>query len=973
MKSLFFCLLLFCLPVWVYGQKSWEKLNEEGTLLYQEGKYKEAIPVFEKIKIQAEKKFGKKHIGYTNVCYNLAVLYKMEGLYDKAEILYTEVKNITETITGKLHTDYATECNNLANFYYEQNLYAKVEPLYIEVKNIREKVLGKEHPDYITSCNNLALLYDNQGKYAQAELLYIEVKNIREKVLGKEHPDYAVSCNALALLYKEQGLYAKAEFLYIEAKNIYEKKTGKQNFDYATVCNNLAVLYRSQGKYDEAIRLCIEAKNIREKVLGKEHIDYAQSCNNLANLYKKKDGYVQAELLYVEALKIHEKLLGKEHPDYAISCNNLALLYVSQSKYSEAELLYVEALKIHEKLLGKEHPNYAMSCRNLGILYYNQNRYTEAEALYIEAKNIQEKTLGKQHSDYALSCNNLALLYENQGKYVEAEPLFVEGNQALLAQIDKNFSNLSEKEKGQYYQTFNSHLKKFNSFVIKRYKQNPTIAGEAYNNSLATKALLFDASNKIRERILTSNDGTLKKIFLDWKNKKEYIAKVYQMSIADKQKQGIDVGKLETEANAIEKQLASQSEVFAKESDKKSYTWQDIQKTLKQGEAAIEIIRFNVYDKKWTDTVRYMVLIVKPESQYPEMIVLENGNELEGKYANYYQNAIKFQKKDKYSYLQYWAKIEAKLQGVKKVFLSVDGIYNSLNINTIIHPTTEKYLLDSLEIVLLTNTKDLVIAKNEQKPIREAVLIGFPDYNNSLHETLIKDTLSIFNNAIKLDTSQRFFDGSNITELLGTKVEVENLAGIMKKAGVQTQSYTGEQASEGTVKKLNNPQVLHIATHGFFLKDVEISKDDERGFMGMDTKKAAENPLLRSGLLFANAKNALKDGGEGVFTAYEAMNLDLDNTDLVVLSACETGLGEIQNGEGVYGLQRAFQQAGAKTILMSLWTVSDNATQELMVIFYENWLVKKMSKRDAFKAAQTELRKKYPAPYYWGAFVMVGE
>jgi CHAT domain-containing protein len=354
------------------------------------------------------------------------------------------------------------------------------------------------------------------------------------------------------------------------------------------------------------------------------------------------------------------------------------------------------------------------------------------------------------------------------------------------------------------------------------------------------------------------------------------------------------------------------------------------------------------------------------------MVILENGKELEGKYAKNYLNSIKYKKANRYSYQQYWAKIQAKLNGIKKIYLSVDGVYNSLNINTLYNIETQKYLGEELEIQLLSNSKDLITAKTNNTPIKNATLIGFPDYNSPPNPNSVKNENPTLPH-IKNDSTQRFFNGDNITELLGTKTEVNNLESILQKKGIKTDKYLAAQATEELVKKLNNPQILHIATHGFFLQDIEDKKDEARGFMGMDTKKIAENPLLRSGLLFANAKTALQEGCDGILTAYEAMNLNLDNTDLVVMSACETGLGEIKNGEGVYGLQRAFQQAGAKTVLMSLWTVSDEATQELMTLFYQNLITKKQSKRLAFQNAQNELKKKFPEPYYWGAFVMVGE
>jgi CHAT domain-containing protein len=215
-----------------------------------------------------------------------------------------------------------------------------------------------------------------------------------------------------------------------------------------------------------------------------------------------------------------------------------------------------------------------------------------------------------------------------------------------------------------------------------------------------------------------------------------------------------------------------------------------------------------------------------------------------------------------------------------------------------------------------------------------------------------------------------------LTNLPGTEKEIKSIEKFLKSKKWDVKSYLGDLAIKGAVQSVRSPRILHIATHGLFLEDVERGGQEIFGF---EEKKMVENPLLRSGLFFTGADNYIKKGEgyisddeNGILTAYEAMNLDLDKTELVVLSACETGLGDIQNGEGVFGLRRAFQQAGAKTIIMSLWAVSDEATQELMSNFYSNW-VSGMTKGDAFNKAQQEVRKKYPAPYYWGAFVMVGE
>ena len=417
--------------------------------------------------------------------------------------------------------------------------------------------------------------------------------------------------------------------------------------------------------------------------------------------------------------------------------------------------------------------------------------------------------------------------------------------------------------------------------------------------------------------------------------------------------------------------------------DKKRYTWQDIQKQLKADEVAIEMIRTQYYDKKWTDSVIYMALIIKKDTKnQPEMVFLADGKSLEKDDINYYRNNIKFKKTDKFSYNNFWKPIKNKIGTAKKVYFSADGVYHQLNLLTLQNPETGKYVSEETNIQLLSNTKDLVLfakSKKINKNLKDYKLhlFGFPDYTDG---KATKNNASNIDRSLfvtKLDTTQRFFGmNGSISTLPGTKTEVENIGNFAKLQNIKAITHTGEQASEANIKKLSNPDILHIATHGFFLSDLPVSENDKLGAEKRQTQ--VENPLLRCGLLLADAENGLKNGEiegkeNGVLTAQEAMNLNLDNTDLVVMSACETGLGEIINGEGVFGLQRAFQQAGAKTILMSLWKVDDAATQEMMSLFYENILTKKLSKREAFTQAQNKLKEKYPSPYFWGAFVMVGE
>jgi CHAT domain-containing protein len=585
---------------------------------------------------------------------------------------------------------------------------------------------------------------------------------------------------------------------------------------------------------------------------------------------------------------------------------------------------------------------------------------------------IYAQVLGKNHPDYARSFNNLAALYNRQGLSDKAEPLFLETQDAYFDLLKTQFPTLSEQEKGQLLKTFNYNFELFHSFELKRKADNPSITGRQYNNLLALKGLLLQTSIQMQERILASGDADLINQFDQWQALKKQWNREISLPISERQAKGIDPNATLEKANTLEKALSRQSVAFAQATDNTRYTWQQVQRQLAPGEAAVEVVRFEWHSQDWTDTVYYAALVVTPKVKYPKLVLLSNGLELEGKYTKAYQASIQYQLEDEYSYQQYWAPIAAELGGVERVYFSPDGIYHSLSLAGILNPHTAQYLGDEMDIRVVGSTK--VLAKPREEPNFQptASLLGYPDYNGDMPINAGKNNESEILQALTNDTTQRFFDGRNISLLPGTLKEVEQLKPLLTKAGIKAQSHTGQAATETLVKSLKSPRILHIATHGFFLKDLE--KDyNEKMLMGMDQVVVKGNPLLRSGLLLANAKKALEDGSEGVLTAYEAVNLELKDTELVVFSACETGLGKIKNGEGVYGLQRAFQQAGADAVLMSLWSVSDESTQELMLMFYENWLQQGMDKRTAFRQAQAKLREEYPEPYHWAAFVMVGE
>jgi CHAT domain-containing protein len=608
------------------------------------------------------------------------------------------------------------------------------------------------------------------------------------------------------------------------------------------------------------------------------------------------------------------------------------------------------------------------------------------------------------HPDVAISLNNLAYLYKAQGRLGEAEPLYKEALEIYKSIYINQSINLSEQEKEKYWNTMKFYFESFHTFTNKRYTENPSIVQTDYNNLLFNKGILASSTNKMKENILGSKDDSLISIYNKWTDLKRFISKNSTLTNQELEEKHINLDSLEKLANELEKNLSLKSFAFASELNKKQYTWQDVQAKLKKDEAAVEIVRFRYHDGKgWTDTVCYAALILKPplnpllakEGKTPdvEFVLLENGNMMESEYIDYYTNQIKFGAKgiideDSTLYNQFWQPIADKLKGIKTVYISPDGVYNNINLATLYNPKTKKYVLDEINIRLVTSTRDIIKqsedmagnSKQNQNAIKTAALFGFPDYEMTPDERKViasSDAKAGFETVatdyfLSPDSTRAGF-----SPLPKTKIEVENLDKLLKGNGWQTKTYTGGEALEERVKALRYPRVLHIATHGKFDKNQE-TKYDDRLMMG-ETTQRFENPMLKSMLLMAGAVTTLNSNestpynvDDGLLTAFEAQNLYLDSTELVVLSACETGLGKVKNGEGVYGLQRAFIQAGARCLIMSLWKVPDQQTQELMVSFYTLWLSGK-TKRQAFTEAQLELRKKYKTQFYWGAFVMVGE
>ncbi len=829
----------------------------------------------------------------------------------------------------------------------------------------------------------MATLYVSQGRYDKAEPLYRRSFDIYEKALGKDHSLVAQSLNNLASLYRTQGRYDEAEPLYQRSLAIYEKALGTEHPDVATSLNNLALLYNSQGRYDEAEPLYERSLAIWEKALGENHPDVALSLNNLASLYDSQGRYDEAEPLYQRSLAIWEKTLGENHPSVAQSLNNLASLYNSQGRYDKAEPLIQRSLAIREKALGENHPSVATSLNNLAILYHFQGRYDKAEPLIQRSLAIWEKALGENHPSVAASLNNLASFYLSQGDTTQAMNFLSRGLEVQEQNLNVLLATGSERQKQDSMKTVYNATNFAVSLHIKDVPNNSEAVRLALTTILRRKGRILDVMTDnlqlLRENLTPENQQFLDELATV---RTQLATLIYNKPETLSQEQYYQqVATLRTKADQLEAELSRRSAEFRTISE--PVTIEAVQQLIPEDAALVEFVFYKPYDPKAAFENRfgkphYAAYIIKSSGE-PQWVDLGEVEPIHRAAFFRFGLAIK-DKKDAFigntdDIKQTGRKLDEllmqpireKLGNVNHIIVSPDAQLNLIPFAALVDENNQ-YLLETYKITYLTTGRDLIRLQLEYSHKQQPVIVANPDYDKPGEPTTVAVSNTRGINQLSRGVEMSF------GALPGTAEEAKVIAPLLSDVTLFTQS----KATENVVKQLQSPEILHIATHGFFLKNLpRVEPDISLGLLSESSQPSTpiqENPLLRSGLALAGFNPRESGLDDGVLTALEVANLKLRGTKLVVLSACETGLGEIENGEGVYGLRRAFTLAGAESLLMSLWTVSDEGTMELMIKYYQR-LLQNQGRSEAWRQTQLEMlnSQEYQHPYFWAAFVPVGE
>jgi CHAT domain-containing protein/Tfp pilus assembly protein PilF len=738
--------------------------------------------------------------------------------------------------------------------------------------------------------------------------------------------------------------------------------------------NGQVLQYYATGWYQQAIPLAQKALAIREKALGREHPDTVVSINNLAALYDASGAYAKAEPLYQRALAINEKALGPEHPDTAQSLNNLAGLYYATGAYAKAEPLYQRALAIKEKALGPGHRDTARSLNNLAELYHATGAYAKAEPLYQRALAITEKALGPEHPDTAVSLNNLALLYYATGAYAKAEPLLERAQGIDEINTARFLLSGDEARKQAYLQQRLGDAYADVSFSL-------TVADPR------AKALGLTAVLQYKGRVLDAMAGSvaLLRRSVDPKDQAlfdELAAVAQQLSTLTFRGPGNlsaqayreRLGTLAREQERLERELSARSAAFRQAVA--PVTLEGVRQGLPADAVLIEWFRYQPFDPKARDdkttwgAPRYVAYVLRREGK-PAAIDVGAAQDID-KLVSDFRAALSDPARTSYKeaaqelFGKLIKPLWSSLSGINRLLLSPDGALNLVPFAALIDEHGE-YVAERFELTYLTSGRDLVSLATPAPARGSPVVMADPAYGPSASGPPLD--ISLYRSSV-LDRSGLVF-----TPLAGTADEAKALQGLLKLNAQEV--LTGANATEEKLKGLHGPRILHVATHGFFLSDQQVAAAALRPVSfsaGTPPLPLGENPLLRSGLALAGA-NARRSGDsdDGILTAAEAAQLDLRGTQLVVLSACETGLGQVQQGEGVYGLRRALVLAGAQAQLVSLWKVADAQTQALMVDYYQR-LLKGEGRSAALREAQQAMIAN-PAtqhPYYWAAFVPIG-
>jgi tetratricopeptide (TPR) repeat protein/CHAT domain-containing protein len=884
---------------------------------------------------------------------SLAMVLQDQGKYADAEALDRDALAMRRRLFQGDHPDLAQSLNNLAMVLWAQGKYAEAEPLCRSALAMRRRLFQGDHPDLAQSMHNLALWLQDQGRYANAEALYREALAMQKRLFQGDHPDVAVSLQSLSSVLREQEKSAEAETLCREALAMHQRLFKGDDPNLADSLNNLALILQDQGRYADAEIFSRDAVRMYQGLFKGDHPGVARSLSTLAGVIRAQGKYADAEALEREALAMRRRLFPGDHTDLAESLNNLGCVLWAQGKYADAEALFRQALAMDQRLVKGDDPGLALVLHNLAAVLRDQGKYPDAEALFRQALAMDQRLFQGDHRDLAQCLNSLGGVLWAQGKYADAETFCRDALHMYRALAETHAQARAEGEALTFLATFPGSEHGYLSCAQALHAPPEVVYPEVWA-SKGTIARVFErhslagraAASNPRAAALLAQLGDLRRRGAD------LILAPEPKDPATRRKWEEDVKDLADRIAALDRDLRPLLPALERSDRLARASPAELQKALPSEAVFVDLLSYvlneqnpEVPGEKGTKRTRcYLAFVVSrgairwidlgPAAPTDEAIAL-------------WREAITtppYTIADLPARVRelVWAPLRREFpDGTRAVYLSPDLNLSRIPWSALPGDKPGRLVLEEFAVAVVPHGPFLLDQLWPQDPVprqaQQVLVAGGIAYGDASQPAdaapaVVTDSRS----SLPLQPGRPLTWG----RLPAAADEARAVTGRAARHQLEARLLTGADASaERVLAELPRARFAHLATHGFFADPQFRSvlqldaKQFERTLRGERVGAGALSPLVLSGLVFAGA-NRPDTPGRGLLTGEALLDRDLSGLQLAVLSACDTGLGDVAGGEGVFGLQRAFHLAGCRNVIASQWKVNDAATAALMGAFY---------------------------------------
>ena len=960
-----------------------EHLSAWAADCYKKGKYKEAIEHSEKVLNEFAPRLGDRFV-LARAWQNLAESHFRLAAFREGVRCFEELSHLVGATRGTNSFEFLDTVNAAADAYDDAANYGAAAALYQSAIDISRRTLGSipDLPRYLTG---LAIVNLHLGNYQQTKSLYEEALEVTRNEESVRYEDLVRGMYNLARLYQKQGDYRNAESVASQAVEIARQQLGPDSTDLADSLRNLAYFYLNLGQAEKVIPLFSEALAITQRKYGRRSREFAGCLNDLALALDAAGDHKRAEELFEQVLRICRYTGDVGTSKYAGTMSNLGSVYLKTGRNSSAERVFKEAIAIA--------PAGAMETIrfNLAALYHRKGRFSEAEAMYLQAIEAHKASSGEHHPDFILLLTQLAQLYNDMDESVKAMRVLEDAIGRSEAIIHVLLAITSDVQRLAYLSRIRFCIELYVGVVLQRFPKSRVYKDKAFDLILSRKGIGFEASALQREGLLKRYESVAPKLRELRAVRNEISTKsILGPAPGEEEFHSKMLAELNARRARLEEELAKEIPDLPAENGAGGLTRTAVANAMPEGSVLLEFVvldtdQYRHRARAWTGH-HYVVFVLHADRpKQVTMIDLGSTSVIDGLIVAFRKAVMALEPESAEKAIGarlrklVFDPLHASLRKKRALILARDGNLMLLPFE-ILPAANGGRLLDHLEISYIGAGRDVLRFrdKHDAQTARDAVVVADPDFDMDGSAGQSEDSGGRVLRSLDFssDSVQKF------ERLEGTEEEGR---GVGKFLGVDP--LTGRQALEGRVKSVQSPSILHVASHAFFLPHPQSQslsrppdlKDGPDMPGGLARLQRLENPMLRSGIALAGAnltlagkRIAVPDAEDGILTAADVVSeLDLASTALVVLSACETGLGEVEVGEGVFGLSRSFGLAGAQTLVMSLWQVDDTVTQETMDLFYTH-LAAGRSCSASLKEAQLAMKIKYPAPFFWGAFICHG-